>query len=189
VPAGRPPFLRHHRSRRTRTRRRPEPRVRACAARAFQHGDLLRHDHQPGRRARAGREAARRDTAALRPRAPGEPVNPARHADDPPRSRAGSRQSRSKRTAPQTCPDQIRMRPGRCPCLTESGSPRRDLGGFSMNLVLGKRAARRDTAQSGLGWVLRFACVLFRCLVGRTIKTTGHPVTFALVRCRAGGPG
>ena len=39
--------------------------------------------------------------ASLRPRAPGEPVNPARHADDPPRSRAGPRQSRPKRIAPQ----------------------------------------------------------------------------------------
>ena len=37
-------------------------RVRACAVRAFQRADLLRHDHQPGRRARAGRAAARRDT-------------------------------------------------------------------------------------------------------------------------------
>ena len=38
-------------------------RVRACAGRAFQRADLLRHDHQPGRRTRAGRAAARRDTA------------------------------------------------------------------------------------------------------------------------------
>ena len=29
---------------------------------AFQRADLLRHDNQPGRRARAGRQAARRDT-------------------------------------------------------------------------------------------------------------------------------
>ena len=71
VPAGRPPLLRPHRSRRTRTRRRPEPGVRARAAGAVQRADLLRHDDQPGRRARAGRKAARRDTAALRPRAPG----------------------------------------------------------------------------------------------------------------------
>ena len=37
-------------------------RVRACAVRAVQRADLLRHDHQPGRRARTGRAAARRDT-------------------------------------------------------------------------------------------------------------------------------
>ena len=55
VPAGRPPLLRHHRSRRTRTRRCPEFRVRPCTGRAGQRADLLRHDHQPGRRARAGR--------------------------------------------------------------------------------------------------------------------------------------
>ena len=40
----------------------PEFRVRSCAGRAGQRSDLLRHDHQPGRRARAGRKAARRDT-------------------------------------------------------------------------------------------------------------------------------
>ena len=57
----------------------------------------FRHDHQPGRRARAGREAARRDPSSLRPRAPREPVNPARHADDPPRGRAGSQPSRPPR--------------------------------------------------------------------------------------------
>ena len=55
VPAGRPPLLRHHRSRRTRTRRHPELRVRPCTGRAGQRADLLRHDHQPGRPARAGR--------------------------------------------------------------------------------------------------------------------------------------
>ena len=81
VSAGRASLLRHHRSRRTRTCRRPEPGVRICAVRAVQRADLLRHDDQPGRRARAGRQATRRDTAALRPRAPGEPVNPAGHAD------------------------------------------------------------------------------------------------------------
>ena len=65
------------------------PGVRACATGAFQRADLLRHDHQPGQRARASRTAARRDTAPLRPRASGEPVNPARHADDSSRRRAG----------------------------------------------------------------------------------------------------
>jgi hypothetical protein len=38
--------------------------------------------------------------AALRPRAPGEPVNPARHPDDPPRRRAGPRPGCPKRIAP-----------------------------------------------------------------------------------------
>ena len=36
------------------------------------------------------------------PGAPGEPVNPARHADDPLRSRPGSRQDRPDRVAPLT---------------------------------------------------------------------------------------
>jgi hypothetical protein len=53
VPAGRPPLLRHHRSRRTRTRRRPELRVRPGTGRTGQRADVLRHDHQPGRPARA----------------------------------------------------------------------------------------------------------------------------------------
>jgi hypothetical protein len=35
-------------------------------------------------------------------RAPGESVNPAHHADDPQRSRAGSPQSRPDRIGPQT---------------------------------------------------------------------------------------
>jgi len=56
----------------------------------------------PGRQARPGRNAARRNTAALRPRAPGEPVNPARHADDPPRSPGGPRPGHPKHIAPQT---------------------------------------------------------------------------------------
>ena len=47
-------------------------------------------------------QATRRDTSPLRPRAPGEPVNPARHADDPPRSRAGPRPSRPKHIALRT---------------------------------------------------------------------------------------
>ncbi len=55
-------LLRHHRSRRTRTRRRPEFRIRPCTGRTGQRADLLRHDHQPGRPARAGRKAAPRDT-------------------------------------------------------------------------------------------------------------------------------
>ena len=62
VPTGRTPLLRHHRSRRTRTRRRPEPASSSLRHSALQRADLLRHDHQPGRRARAGRKAARRDT-------------------------------------------------------------------------------------------------------------------------------
>ena len=37
-------------------------RVRPCTGRADQRADSPRHDHQPGRRARAGRQAARRDT-------------------------------------------------------------------------------------------------------------------------------
>ena len=82
-------------------RRRPGPRVRAPAGCPWQRADVLRHDHQPGRRARAGRAAARRDPSPLRLRAPGEPVNPPRHADDPPRSRAGPRQSRPNRIGPQ----------------------------------------------------------------------------------------
>ena len=52
-------------------------------------------------------QAARRDTRPLRPRAPGEPVNPARHADDPPRSRGG----------PRTEPPDRMARTGRT-CLT-----------------------------------------------------------------------
>ena len=99
VPPGRAPLLRHHRSRRTRTCRRPVPGVRACTGCAVQRADLLRHDHQPRRRTRGNRATACRDTRPLRPRAPGEPVDPARHADDPARSRAGPPQVRPKRIA------------------------------------------------------------------------------------------
>ena len=51
VPPGRTPFLRRHRGRRTRPRPPPDPRVRPAAAAAGQRADLLRHDHQPRRRA------------------------------------------------------------------------------------------------------------------------------------------
>ena len=116
------------------TRRHPEFRVRARAVRAFQRADLLRHDHQPGRRTGAGREATSRDPSPLRPRASGEPVHAARHADDPPHSRAGSRQSRPDSIDPQTgrggqCPalkparqvisDPVRSSPGRYPAGRE----------------------------------------------------------------------
>jgi hypothetical protein len=94
VPAGRPSLLTNHRSRRTRTRRHPGPGVPACTVRALQRADVLRHDHQPGRRAHTGRQANRRDTSPVRPRTPDQPVNPARHADDPPRGRASSRPGR-----------------------------------------------------------------------------------------------
>ena len=57
VPAGRPPLLRHHRSRRTRTRLHPEFRVRPCTGRTGQRADVLRHGHQPRWPARAGRHA------------------------------------------------------------------------------------------------------------------------------------
>ena len=99
VPTGRPPLLRHHRSRRTRTRRRPWPGVRACAVCARQRAGLLRHDHQPvpraagrgicsphphvRRRARSGtgyspprrrRRAARWRRSSTRRRAPSRPA-------------------------------------------------------------------------------------------------------------------
>ena len=50
-------------------------------------------------------QAARRDTRTLRLRAPGEPVHPARHADDPLCSRAGPSKSRPDHIAPRIgCP-------------------------------------------------------------------------------------
>jgi hypothetical protein len=53
----------------------------------------------PGPRTRPGRKATRRDPSPLRPRPPGQPVNPACHTDDPPRSREGSPPSRPNRIA------------------------------------------------------------------------------------------
>jgi HD domain len=64
---------------------------------SFRRAHLLRHDNQPGRRPRPSRKATRRDTPAIRPQAPRQPVNPACHAADPRRSRAGSPPSRPNR--------------------------------------------------------------------------------------------
>ena len=46
-------------------------------------------------------QGARRHSRRLRPRTPGEPVDPARHADDPPCSRAGPSKSRPDHIAPR----------------------------------------------------------------------------------------
>ena len=68
VPPGRAPFLRRHRGRRTRPGRPPEPRVRPRPAAAGRRADLLRHDHQPRRRARPGDTTAwPRSTTATAP--------------------------------------------------------------------------------------------------------------------------
>ena len=68
VPPGRAPLLRRHRGRRTRPRPHPDPRVRPAAAAAGRRADLLRHDHQPRRRARPGNTTAwpRSTTATAR---------------------------------------------------------------------------------------------------------------------------
>jgi len=65
-------------------------------------GHRARQDQPPWRASRTCAPRGRRDTRPLRPRAPGEPVHPARHADDPPRSRAGPSTSRPDRTTPRT---------------------------------------------------------------------------------------
>src|SRR5215471_1630178 len=83
VPAGRPLLLRHHRSRRTRTRRRPGPGVRARAhvlSSGLTFCDMT--TNPDGELVPAEKRLA--ETRPPRPRAPGEPVNPAGHADDPP---------------------------------------------------------------------------------------------------------
>ena len=65
-------------------------------------GHRARQDQPPWRASRTCAPRGRRDTRPLRLRAPGEPVHPARHSDDPPRGRAGPSQSRPDHIAPRT---------------------------------------------------------------------------------------
>ena len=73
LPSGRPPLLRHHRSRRTRPRPATGPRVQARTSRPGRRADLLRHDHRTRRTAHAHRAAASRHPRPIRANRPGHP--------------------------------------------------------------------------------------------------------------------